>query len=104
MSSENLDQLAIELGLIKEQQQQLSARAKEIESVLRPAIAGKGPMRFEFGGDAGPMYAYVFSVKEMPGRKSLDKEAMIEDGIDVERYQKVGKPYTQLSFEKVDLS
>jgi hypothetical protein len=28
-----------------------------------------------------------------PGRETLDKKALVADGIDVSKYQKVGKPY-----------
>lgn len=51
-------------------------------------------------GDGGSFRIRNIVVKLCTGRKTLDKEAMIKDGIDVSKYEKKGKDYWTVSIDK----
>lgn len=91
-SFHNLQAIAEGIGAIDEQIKALQQKKKMLEEELRPAVAGRGPIVF---GD------YLIEVKEMAGRKTIDKQKMIDDGLDVSLYEKVGKPFTQMNIKRV---
>ncbi len=73
------------------------------EKELRKALA-ETPM-FEVDDGKPSSYAvpagrYVLKFKQMAGRKTLDKEALIDAGIDVDNYMKQGKPYLTISVDE----
>lgn len=91
---ENLKPLAIELGTVIEEIKNLTAKKKMLEEQLRPAISARGDFQF---GD------FQFKVTESPGRKTLDKNLMIADGIDPEKYMKTGAPFTTMTCKRVQV-
>jgi hypothetical protein len=78
-------------------QKRIEKRLKELDEVVRPIIVERG--KFVHG-------IYAFNCKQVAGRKSLDKEALIEflndHGAKYEDFEKVGAPYTTLSVETVE--
>ena len=92
MSVDNLEPIAVAIGMIDEQIKKLKAEKDELEKEFRPAIAGRGNVQFG---------KYVFSVTTSSGRKTLDKAAMEADGIDRSQYEKVGKPFTTMKITRL---
>lgn len=90
---DNLRAIAIAVGELHFQIKELEAKKKELEEELRPALVGAKPRMF---GN------YVMECKMMPGRKTIDKDAMKADGIDPSKYEKVGKPFSQMSIKYVE--
>lgn len=82
-----------EYGRLKSLVKDAEARMKELDELVRPALTGRG---------ATVIGKFMFKLTESPGRKTLDKEALLADGVDVEKYYKVGKPFTTLKIEEVD--
>jgi len=81
------------LGEVNEQRKLLDKKEKELRSALGPVLS-----------EAGSVVAtdkYAFTVKTNPGRRTLDKEALLEAGIDLDPYYKVGKPFVSLSISRV---
>jgi len=92
MSLENLKPIAEAIGAIDTEIKALTKKKKELEAEIRPTLADRGPTTF---GE------YQFEVKTVPGRKTLDKTLLEEAGISIDRFMKVGKPYTTMSIKKV---
>lgn len=101
MSLENIKATALELAEIKEQIKDLEARKAQIEGEVRAALAGRGEVSFSAG--AGAPFIYTFNCKELPGRITYDTKAMVADGLDIEKYKKVGSPYSTLTVKKVEV-
>lgn len=69
------------------------ARMKELDQIIRPALAGKGNTL---------VGNYVFTLTNVAGRRTIDKDALIADGIDVSKYEKIGNPSTKLDIKEVN--
>ena len=93
MSLDNFKPLAIELGGIIEQIRDLTARKKELEEQLRPQLLGRGAVQFD---------DYQYQVTQVAGRKTIDKDAMKDAGINIDDYMKQGAPYTKMVCKKVE--
>ena len=94
MSLDNIKPIAIELGETITKIKALEAKKKLLEAQVRPVLASVGTVQFE---------SHQFTITEHAGRKSLDKAAMIADGLDVESYTKVGAPYTKMAYKRVEI-
>jgi len=81
-------ELAEELELILESEKRKEARKEEIKQLLKTY------------GDGGSFRVSNITVKLTTGRKSLDKEAMIKDGIDITKYEKKGVDYFTFGISK----
>jgi hypothetical protein len=71
----------------------MESDGKKIKESARDAMMA-------YGGGLTPNWKVTIS--EVDGRKSLDEKAMKADGIDVEKYRKVGAPSKRLSVTKRD--
>ena len=94
MSLNNIKPIAIELGEIIVQIKSLEVKKKELELQIRPVLDSVGTVQFD---------NHQFTVTSHAGRKTIDKEAMKADGLDVEAYMKTGKPYTKLIYKNVQV-
>ncbi len=94
MSLDNIKPLVIELGAVVEDIKNLTARKKELESAVRPVLASRGTIQFD---------NVQITVTEQAGRKTIDKDALIADGIDVEKYMKQGAPFTKMVVKHVQI-
>lgn len=94
MSFDNIKPAVIELCEITMKIKELEARKKDLEEVVKPVLADKGKLGF---GD------FTVNVKTMNGRKTLDKEAVAAAlGVpDLSPYEKVGKPYSMTTIERI---
>ena len=84
---DNIRPHLIEYGEAKAEVDRLNAVMKQLGEVIRPALVDKGVITIA---------PYTFEVNMMKGRKTLDKKAMVEAGIDLEPFEKVGAPFTKL--------
>ena len=94
--SDNEAALLDALGEVTDQIKALERKKKELRAALGTyfeKLEGTGTVM-------GNHYAIKYTMSA--GRKTLDKAAMLEDGIDVEPYMKVGKPFLTLSVSKLD--
>jgi hypothetical protein len=87
MSRENLAPYLEEYGNLRTQKKEIEDKLKELDGTVRPLLEGLGMI---VEGN------YTFELKLNKGRKTLDKAAMAADGIDIDKYYKVGAPYTAL--------
>lgn len=94
MSLDNIKPLVIELGEIVESMKNMTARKKEIEMQVRPVLASRGTIQFD---------NVQITVTEQAGRKSIDKDALLADGINVDDYMKQGAPFTKMSVKIVQI-
>jgi len=69
---------------------ELTSQKDELKPEVAPFILNKCDGKLV--GEHGDI-AYRVSVRESKGRTSLDKDAMGQDGINLEKYEKVGNPY-----------
>jgi len=81
-----------EYGDLRDTKAAAELRMKEIDKIIRPTLEGKGAV--VEGG-------YMFELKVSAGRKTLDKAALADAGIDVDAFMKVGKPFTSLFVKKL---
>lgn len=87
----NLAPIVIAIAAIKEEVAELKKKQALLEVELRPAILDQGPLE---AGD------YVVKCITSAGRKSLDKAAVKDAGIDLEPFMKQGAPFTTLTIKK----
>lgn len=92
-SLDNYKPLMDERAELTTAKKRIDDRIKELDEALRPALNNRGPVIY--GG-------YEFEVKAVAGRKTYDYKAMLEDGIDLEPYVKVGAPTTRFSIKPVN--
>ena len=92
-SLDNIKSYMGEYADLRKQKKALEARMKELDPLIRPALADKQSVTY-----AGN----VFKLTTVAGRKTLDKKAVEEAGIDLEPYYKTGAPYTTLKIEEVE--
>ncbi len=93
--SNNEDALLEALGEVTEQRKALEVKEKELRSALGTffsAREGTGMVTSE---------NFAFNYSMSAGRKTLDKKAMEEDGIDLDPYYKVGKPFMTLKISRL---
>lgn len=72
---------ATELRLILDLKKKYETRAEELKNVLKSFVVDK------------PIKCQNFVVKRCKGKTSLDKDLMIDDGIDLRKYEKVAQDY-----------
>jgi len=89
---DNLKPLLAEYGNLRSNKKDIDARIKELDPEVRPLLKNKG---------AVVVGNYMFELTENSGRKTLDKAALIADGIDVEKYMRVGAPFTALKVKEL---
>ena len=91
-SLDNVKSMLDERASIKRQQDELKARAAELDEILRPVLVNRGTVVHG---------SYQFEVKATAGRVTYDTKAAIADGIDLEPYKKVGAPSTRFEIKEV---
>lgn len=72
----------------------IEARMKQLDPEVRGLVEGLG--RPGVCGD------YRVECTMQPGRKTFDKKAAAEAGVDVERFMKTGAPFTRLAIKVVE--
>ena len=90
----NIKPLLAEYAELKSRMKEMTLRIKELDTQVRPALADRG---------AVTIGKYQFTVTMMPGRKTLDKKALIDAGVDVEAYYKTGAPFTKLDMKETEV-
>lgn len=97
MSLDNMTHLVRELYEVDQQIKKLQDRKKELDAPLRQALS-EGTA----GGDISLIVEDIqVELKHVKGSTTYDHKLMAEDGIDLEPYKKIGKPYTRLSLKQV---
>jgi len=81
-----------ELAALTKQKKEIDARIKALGEEVRPVLADKGKVMHN---------GFVFNCTLSAGRTTYDYKAMTADGIDVDKYKKVGAPFTTLKIEEV---
>ena len=89
---DNLRPLLEEYGNLRADKKDIEARIKELDPEVRPLLKGKGAI---------VVGNYMFELTENAGRKTLDKAALVADGINIEKYMKVGAPFTALKVKEL---
>ncbi len=79
----------------KMKEKEAKAEADKLKKVIGPALADHAGESIDVIG------GYVLKLELMPGRKTLDKEALEDDGIDLDAYYKTGRPYAQFNVKEV---
>ncbi len=95
MTTDNEQALLNALGEVEEQIKALTKKKEELRSALGPI--------FEQREGTGALVTdqFVFKYRMNAGRKSLDKKAVEEAGIDLDPFYKVGKPFMTLSSSRL---
>lgn len=91
LSNEELVEVGALIGDLDTEIKRLTEKKKKLETKFRPAIASMGSIQCG---------AYLISLTVSEGRKTLDKEALESDGIDLEKYQKQGAPFTTMKITR----
>ena len=94
LDSGSQDDLLEALAEVNKQRKILEAQEKELRKALGSYFEAAGNARIVRGG-------YLFEMKSNPGRKTLDKDALVAAGIQLEPYYKIGKPFHTLSIKEV---
>ena len=94
LTSGSQDDLLEELAKVNKQRKILEAQEKELRKALGSYFEAAGNARILRGN-------YLFEMKVSPGRKTLDKEALLAAGIQLAPYYKVGKPFHTLTIKEV---
>lgn len=92
-SLDNMKPLMDERAELHASKKRIEERIKEIDMDLRPSLVGRGPIVYN---------GYQFQVQERPGRVTYDTKKMLEDGMDLSNYEKVGKPTTVFTVKAVN--
>ena len=94
-SLDNLKPLIKRLLDLRMDKRDIEKEIKEIEGTVKEQIADRGKMQLD---------NYIFECKTMPGRKSVDKDALKEflekHGKSIEDFEKVGSPFAQLRVDE----
>ena len=93
MSFDNLKMVLDELCTLRDRIKTDTKRADELSATVKQALSSPT--------DDTMVGGVVFSLKINKGRTSYDTAAMIADGIDVEKYAKIGAPIAVLSVKRV---
>lgn len=91
-SLDNVKPLLDERAELHASKKRIEDRISELDEVLRPMLQGRGALVYN---------GYEFHVAVTPGRTSYDYKAMAADGIDIDRYAKVGAPSTRFTLKRV---
>lgn len=91
-SLDNVKPLMEERAKLHLKKKQIEDKIKELDETLRPMLVGKGELYHS---------GFSFKVEEVPGRTTYDYKAMLEDGIDIEPYKKVGRPSSRFTIKEV---
>ena len=94
MSFDNLKTVLDELCTMRDKIKNDTKRADELSATVKQALSGPT-------GDT-MVGGVVFSLKINKGRASYDMPAMLADGIDIEKYAKIGAPIAVLSVKRVN--
>ncbi len=81
-----------EYAELRKEKKGIEDRLKHLDSTVRPMLDGLGAVM---------VAGFMFELKVNKGRRTLDKAALIADGIDVENYYRVGTPFTSLFIKEV---
>jgi len=94
-SLDNLKTLMDERAELTQSKKRIEGRIKELDTVLRPMLEGKGDIIHN---------GYSFSVTAVAGRVTYDTKRMIADmGEEVmDQYKKVGAPSTRFAVKAVN--
>lgn len=97
MSSEEgksvVGRVANELVDVRATIKDLQAREKELAGALKSAFSGKV---------SGMIDGVFVEMTPVAGRTTYDTKAMIDDGMDLTAYKKVGQPSVRLSVKRVE--
>ena len=85
--------LAQQLGEADEAFKALEKRVDALKRVFKARHSRPGTYAF---GD------FVFAVSQEPGKRTLDKDSLIEAGVDVEAHMKQGALFMKMSIRRVD--
>lgn len=94
-ASDNEAALLDALGEVSDQIKLLEKKKAELRSALGTVfenLHGSGTV-------VGKQYAVKYTMNA--GRKTFDKAAAADDGVDIERYMKVGKPFVTLTTSRI---
>lgn len=91
-SLDNMKPLMDERADLYRSKKRIEDRIAEVDEVLRPALVGRGEVVWN---------GFAFKVDEVAGRKTYDTKAMAADGIDIEKYAKVGAPSSRFTIKPV---
>lgn len=94
MCSEIVKKTAEELCDVRDQIKALQEREKELAGALKTAFSG--PIKMV----AGNVLVELTSVK---GRVTYDYKSMLDDGMNLEPYKKVGKESLRISVKRMDV-
>lgn len=94
MTSDNELAILESLGEVIEQRKLLEVKEKELKAALGTLFENT-PDGTIAAGD------FAVTVKHNTGRRTLDKAALVADGIDVDSYYKVGKPFITVSSKRM---
>ncbi len=93
MGLENVAPLLGEYADLVMQKRAVEARIKELDADVRPLLTDRGSV---------VVGNYMMECRVNAGRKSLDKKAVAEAGINLEPFYKVGAPFTTLTVKEVE--
>lgn len=93
--TETMNEMLLEYGKLKEQVKYATARIKELDEDVRAFVMEEQ----QVSGDAYMVQGFSFKCELMPGRVTFDKTklAAAHPEINLEDYNKVGKPFTKLT-------
>ena len=91
-SLENIKPLMEERAKLHMQKKQIEDKIKKLDKDLRPVLMDRGAVVHN---------GFEFEVKSVAGRTSYDYKQMAEDGIDLDKYKKVGAPSTRFAIKEV---
>lgn len=96
---EEADKLAREYGEVQREMKKLEKRKGELQETIKMTLRDHGKNRAEADD-------WKISYSGSDGRKTLDKEAMEADGIDLSKYEKEGNPYEilRITFKGSDVA
>lgn len=93
-SLDNLKPMLDERAELQDQKKKIEKKIKELDEVIRPVLLDQGAIIHN---------NHQFECQSVAGRVTYDYKAMIEDGIDLEPYKKVGKPSSRLVIKDVQV-
>ncbi|MDJ0827779.1 MAG: hypothetical protein QNJ16_20010 [Rhodobacter sp.] len=91
-SLDNFKPLLDERADLYSAKKRIEERIKELDEELRPVLMDRGAVIWN---------GYEFDVKSVQGRTTYDYKKMIEDGIDLGPYKKIGAPSTRFTVKPV---
>lgn len=92
-SLDNVKSYMDEYAELRRSKQRIEERMKELDPIIRPSLEGRGAIVYN---------GAQFECRVSEGRKTLDKKAVADAGIDLEPYMKQGAPLTTLTVKIVN--